>query len=57
MFLNDIIKNFFPKDKIFYELFDKVVDNALTMGNLLDEMVSHADIDTVSGATHVLLLS
>ncbi len=45
MFLNDIIKNFFPKDKVFYDLFDKVVDNVFIMGKLLDEMVSHADID------------
>lgn len=45
MFLDDIIKNFFPKDKIFYELFDKIVDNVYVMGQLLDEMVSHSDID------------
>lgn len=45
MFLDDLVKIFLPKNKIFFQLFDKVGDNVYTMGKLLDDLVGSANID------------
>lgn len=45
MGLNSILKIFLPKDKIFYELFEKVADNVATMGVKLKECVAEPDFD------------
>ncbi|MCO5234009.1 MAG: DUF47 family protein [Chitinophagales bacterium] len=45
MFLNDLIKNFLPKDKVFFSLFEEMGDNVFTMGILLDEMVGNANLN------------
>ncbi len=45
MFLNDLVQKFFPKDKVFYNLFEKMGENVLTMGQLLDDLVATPDKD------------
>lgn len=45
MFLNDLVKNFLPKDKVFFGLFEKMGVNVALMGKLLDEMVGNSNID------------
>jgi len=45
MALNSFLKIFMPKNKVFYELFEKVADNAAKMGSLLREVVGEADYD------------
>ena len=45
MALNTLLKIFMPKNKIFYELFEKVADNAAKMGTLLRNVVGEADFD------------
>jgi uncharacterized protein len=45
MGLNSFMKIFMPKNKIFYELFEKVADNAATMGTLLRKIVAEPDFD------------
>jgi predicted phosphate transport protein (TIGR00153 family) len=45
MGLNAFIKIFMPKNKIFYELFEKVADNAAKMGSLLRDIVAEPDFD------------
>jgi len=43
--LNSFLKIFMPKNKIFYELFEKVADNAAKMGSLLRDIVAEPDFD------------
>jgi uncharacterized protein len=45
MGLNAFIKIFMPKNKIFYELFEKVAENAAKMGSLLRDIVAEPDFD------------
>jgi predicted phosphate transport protein (TIGR00153 family) len=45
MGLNAFLKIFMPKNKIFYELFEKVAENAAKMGSLLRDIVAEPDFD------------
>jgi uncharacterized protein len=45
MGLNSFIKIFMPKNKVFYELFEKVAENAAKMGSLLRDIVAEPDFD------------
>jgi hypothetical protein len=45
MALNNIMKIFMPKDRIFYSLFEEVADGVTNMGRLLKTVVSEPDID------------
>ena len=45
MGLNSFLKIFMPKNKIFYELFEKVADNAAKMGGLLRDIIAEPDFD------------
>jgi hypothetical protein len=45
MALNSLLKIFMPKNKIFYELFEKVADNVAKMGGLLRHVVGESDFD------------
>jgi len=45
MALNSFLKIFMPKNKVFYELFEKVADNAAKMGSLLRVIVAEPDFD------------
>ncbi|HWR34233.1 MAG TPA: DUF47 family protein [Chitinophagaceae bacterium] len=45
MALNSFLKIFMPKNKIFYELFEKVADNSAKMGILLRHVVGESDFD------------
>jgi len=45
MFLDSLVKKFLPKDKIFFQLFEKVGDDVYAMGKLLDELVSKSNVD------------
>jgi predicted phosphate transport protein (TIGR00153 family) len=45
MGLNAFIKIFMPKNKVFYELFEKVAENAAKMGSLLRDIVAEPDFD------------
>lgn len=45
MFLNDLVKNFLPKDKVFFTLFENMGKNVASMGKLLDEMVGNSNVD------------
>jgi len=45
MGLNSFLKIFMPKNKIFYELFEKVAENAAKMGSLLRDIVAEPDFD------------
>lgn len=45
MSFNSIMKIFVPKNKIFYDLFEKVSGNAAIMGNKLRELVAEPDFD------------
>ena len=42
---NSIMKIFVPKNKVFYELFEKVAANSATMGNKLRALVIEPDFD------------
>ena len=42
---NSIMKLFVPKNKVFYELFEKVAANSATMGNKLRALVIEPDFD------------
>lgn len=42
---NSFLKIFVPKNKIFYELFEKVADNVAKMGTILKEIVAEPDFD------------
>ncbi|HNR16136.1 MAG TPA: DUF47 family protein [Chitinophagaceae bacterium] len=43
--LNSFLKIFMPKNKVFYELFEKVADNVSKMGSLLKDVVAEPDFD------------
>ncbi|MER3498223.1 MAG: DUF47 domain-containing protein [Chitinophagaceae bacterium] len=45
MALNSFLKFFLPKDRVFYELFEKVAGNVSMMGSKLKEVVGEADFD------------
>ena len=45
MALQSFLKIFMPKNKIFYELFEKVAENAAKMGSLLRDIVAEPDFD------------
>jgi len=45
MALQSFLKIFMPKNKIFYELFEKVAGNAAKMGGLLRSIVAEPDFD------------
>ena len=45
MALQSFLKIFMPKNKIFYELFEKVADNAAKMGTMLRAIVAEPDFD------------
>lgn len=45
MALNSFLKIFMPKNKVFYELFEKVSENAAKMGTLLRDIVAEPDFD------------
>jgi uncharacterized protein len=46
---NSFLKIFLPKNKIFYELFEKIADNAAKMGGLLRDIVGEPDFDKRAG--------
>jgi uncharacterized protein len=43
--LNSFLKIFMPKNRIFFELFEKVADNGATMGTILRAIVAEPDFD------------
>jgi predicted phosphate transport protein (TIGR00153 family) len=45
MALNSLLSIFVPKNKVFYELFEKVADNVAKMGSLLRDVVAEPDFD------------
>ncbi len=45
MALNSFLKIFMPKNKIFFELFEKVANNVARMGIMLREVVAEPDFD------------
>ena len=42
---NSFLKIFMPKNKVFFELFEKVADNVAKMGVILKDIVAEADFD------------
>ena len=45
MGLNSFLKIFMPKNRIFYELFEKVANNVAKMGTLLKDIIEEPDFD------------
>lgn len=45
MSFNAIMKIFVPRNRVFYDLFEKVANNAATMSNKLRELVAEPDFD------------
>src|SRR5258705_7202132 len=45
MAINSIMKFFLPKDRVFYDLFEKVAGNVATMGTKLKDVVYEVDFD------------
>jgi uncharacterized protein len=45
MAMNSIMKFFLPKDRVFYDLFEKVAGNVSTMGTKLKDVVNEVDFD------------
>ena len=45
MALNSFLKIFMPKNRVFYELFEKVADNVAKMGQMLKAVVAEPDFD------------
>jgi len=45
MAINSFLKIFMPKNRIFFELFEKVADNVAQMGTLLKDLVAEPDFD------------
>ena len=45
MGLNSFLKLFTPKNKIFFELFEKMADNGSTMASILKQIVAETDFD------------
>ncbi len=43
--LNSFLKIFMPKNRVFYELFEKVSSNVAKMGSVLKEVVAEPDFD------------
>lgn len=43
--LNSILSIFIPKNRIFFELFEKVAENGAKMGSLLKDVVAETDFD------------
>lgn len=43
--LQSFLKIFMPKNKVFYELFEKVADNVEKMGGMLRDVVAETDFD------------
>jgi uncharacterized protein len=43
--LNSFLQIFMPKNRIFFELFEKVADNGRTMGTLLKDVICEPDFD------------
>ncbi|MDP4264449.1 MAG: DUF47 family protein [Bacteroidota bacterium] len=43
--LNSILSIFIPKNRIFFELFEKVADNGASMGAILKDVVAETDFD------------
>ncbi len=43
--LNSFLKIFMPKNKVFYELFEKVAGNVEQMGSILKDVVAEPDFD------------
>jgi len=42
---NSFLKMFMPKNRIFFELFEKVADNVAKMGSILKDIVAEPDFD------------
>lgn len=42
---NSFLKIFMPKNRVFFELFEKVADNVAKMGTILKDIVSEPDFD------------
>src|SRR5205085_3057429 len=45
MGINTIMKFFLPKDRVFYDLFEKIAGNVATMGRKLKDVVYEVDFD------------
>ena len=45
MAMNSFMKFFLPKDRVFYDLFEKVAGNVATMGTKLKDVVAEPDFD------------
>jgi len=45
MAMNSLLKFFLPKDRVFYDLFEKVAGNVATMGSKLKDVVAETDFD------------
>jgi len=45
MALQSFLKIFMPKNKVFYELFEKIAENAAKMGTLLRNIIAEPDFD------------
>lgn len=46
---NSFLKIFMPKNRVFFELFEKVADNVAKMGTLLKDIVAEPDFDKRAG--------
>jgi uncharacterized protein len=46
---NSFLKIFMPKNKVFFELFEKAADNVSKMGSLLKDIVAEPDFDKRAG--------
>ena len=45
MAVNSFMKIFMPKNKVFFDLFEKVADNVAIMGTILKHVVAEPDFD------------
>ena len=45
MAFNSFMKIFMPKNKVFYDLFEKVADNVAKMGTKLKDVINEPDFD------------
>ncbi len=43
--MNSLLKIFMPKNRVFYELFEKVADNVAKMGKLMKDIIAEPDFD------------
>jgi uncharacterized protein len=48
MAINSFMKFFLPKDRVFYDLFEKVANNVATMGSKLKDVVAEPNFDVRS---------